>query len=210
MFSSLDVFQMQRIPQKEVWPGLWHWKGVWILPNPLGLQKSLALPVFHAINRLWHRVVLFFAGKSKESVWDTWNMFPEVTGAFLEISTAPSEVLPYEVLWYCSMTVKASSSRFVKARDQLFFTRSCSLDRIPPSCQLQMYEAAHPPSSLSRWPRWPELPSPAEWGRERNGQWKPVWAIVATSPTKLLRAYPLFLQEGLQRVVQVFKSKCSV
>ena len=53
----------------------------------------------------------------------------------------------------------------------------------------------------------PELPSSAEWGWERKGT---CVDNAATSPTKLLRAHSLFLQEGLQGVVQVFKSKPSV
>ena len=36
--------------------------------------------------------MLFFASKSKESAWGTWNMSPEVTSAFLEIATAPGEL----------------------------------------------------------------------------------------------------------------------
>ena len=138
----LSVAQMQRIPQKEVWLAfgmgkLFRYYPIQEIARLLGPQKSLALPVFHVLTGC--DTVSFFAGKSKKSAWDTWNVFPEVTRAFVEITSAPSElsdkcieiIETFVVLLYDRGSELKSVDR---ARQQLLFcTRSRSLDRIPPT-----------------------------------------------------------------------------
>ena len=188
----LAVSQMQTIPQKEVWLAfgmgkLFRYYPIHEIARSLGPQKSLALPVFHAFTGC--DTVSFFAGKGKKSAWDTWSVFPEVTSAFLEITNAPSElseectrnIETFVVLLYD----RGSELRSVdEARQQLFCTRSHSLDRIPPtSAALKQhilrasYQGGHVWSQVHL--ALPELPSPAEWGWERDGQWKPVWTTLA-------------------------------
>ena len=212
---------MQRIPQKEVWLAfgmgkLFRYYPIHEIARSLGPQKSLALPVFHAFTGC--DTVSFFAGKSKKSAWDTWNVFPEVTSAFLEITNAPSE-LSEECKRNIEMFVvllydRGSQLKSVdEARKQLFCTRSRSLGRIPPtSAALKQHILRASYQGGRVWSQvhlaLQELPSPAEWGWEWSME--PCVDNVATSPAKLLRADPLFLQKGLQRVVQVFKSKPSV
>ena len=118
-------------------------------------------------------------------------------------------------LWYCSMPVEASSSPFVKARRQLFFTRSRGLDRISPTPAAMKQHILR--AALSRWPRIKSsaLTTARASKSSRMGmgeKWPMETSVgnVATSPKKLLRAHPLFLQEGSQRFVQVFKSRRSV
>ena len=187
----LAVSQMQRIPQKEVWLAfgmgkLFRYYPIHEIARSLGPQKSLALPVFHAFTGC--DTVSFFAGKSKKSAWDTWNVFPEVTSVFLEITNAPSElseectrnIETFVVLLYD----RGSELKSVdEARQQLFCTRSRSLDRIPPtSAALKQhifrasYQGGHVWSQVHL--ALPELPSPAEWGWERNGQRNPVWTTL--------------------------------
>ena len=50
----------------------------------LGPDKCSALPVFHAISGC--DTTSSFAGKAKKTAWETWNSFPAVTAAFLELS----------------------------------------------------------------------------------------------------------------------------
>ena len=188
----LAVSQMQRIPQKEIWLAfgmgkLFRYYPIHEIARSLGPKKSLALPVFHAFTGC--DTVSFFAGKGKKSAWETWSVFPEVTSAFLEITNAPSElskectrnIETFVVLLYD----RGSELRSVdEARQQLFCTRSRSLDRIPPtSAALKQhilrasYQGGHVWSQV--YLALPELPSPAEWGWERDGQWKPVWTTLA-------------------------------
>ena len=187
----LAISQMQRISQKEVWLAfgmgkLFRYYPIHDIARSLGPQKSLPLPVFHAFTGC--DTVSFFAGKSKKSAWDTWGVFPDVTNAFLEIANAPSELSDdcvrnierFVVLLYD----KGSELKSVdEARQQLFCKRSRSLDRIPPtSAALKQhtlrasYQGGHVWSQVHL--ALPELPSPAEWGWERNGQWKPVWTTL--------------------------------
>ena len=137
----LSVSQMQRIPQREVWLAfgmgkLFRYYPIHEIARSLGPQRSLALPVFHTFTGC--DTVSSYAGKSKKSAWDTWNVFPEVTSAFLEITNAPSElseectrnIETFVVLLYD----RGSELKSVdEARQQLFCTRSRSLDRIPPT-----------------------------------------------------------------------------
>ena len=60
------------------------------LTQSLGPQKSRTFPVFHAFTGC--DTVSFFDGKSKKSAWEMWNVFPDVTNSFLEITSAPSEL----------------------------------------------------------------------------------------------------------------------
>ncbi len=56
----------------------------------LGPEKSIALPMFHALTGC--DTVSGFVGHGKKSAWSTWNSFPELTDALLELAHAPTEV----------------------------------------------------------------------------------------------------------------------
>ncbi|XP_064086105.1 uncharacterized protein LOC135201158 [Macrobrachium nipponense] len=60
------------------------------LAASLGPDKSKALPVFHAITGC--DTVSSFAGRGKITAWAVWDIFPEVTNAFLTLASAPSEI----------------------------------------------------------------------------------------------------------------------
>ena len=47
----------------------------------LGAKKCLALPMFHAFTGC--DTVSSFSGRGKKTAWETWNVFPEVTDAFI-------------------------------------------------------------------------------------------------------------------------------
>ncbi|KAK3747214.1 hypothetical protein QZH41_014645, partial [Actinostola sp. cb2023] len=183
-----------------------------------GKERSLALPVFHALTAC--DTVSFFGGKSKKSAWDTWNAFPEVTRSFLEIATAPDELSNN-----CTQTIErfvvllydrgSQLSSVDDARQQLFCKRSRSLDRIPPtSAALRQhflraaYQGGHVWSQVHV--ALPELPSPSEWGWEKDEFWRPVWTTLPQAQQSCYETDPLFLQEGLPRVVQVFQIQFAV
>ncbi|KAK3732423.1 hypothetical protein QZH41_018359, partial [Actinostola sp. cb2023] len=187
----LAVAQMQRIPDKELWLAFgtgkqFRYFPIHVIARSLGPQRSLALPVFHALTGC--DTVSFFGGKSKKSAWDTWNAFPEVTRSFLEIATAPDELSNN-----CTQTIErfvvllydrgSQLSSVDDARQQLFCKRSRSLDRIPPtSAALRQhllraaYQGGHVWSQVHV--ALPELPSPSEWGWEKDEFWRPVWTTL--------------------------------
>ena len=55
--------------------------------NVLGIEKSIALPVFHSFTGC--DTASTFFGKGKKSAWDAWKSFPEVTSAFLYMANYP-------------------------------------------------------------------------------------------------------------------------
>lgn len=81
----LALSQMERIPEKEVWLAFgtgrqFKYYPIHEIARSLGPQKTLALPVFHAIAGC--DTVPLFGGKGKKSAWDTWGVLPNVTSAF--------------------------------------------------------------------------------------------------------------------------------
>ena len=70
----------------------------------IGLDKCLALPMFHAFTGC--DTVSSFSGIGKKTAWEMWNVFPEVTDAFLSLMEQPQQSdvdTAMEVLEFCSM-----------------------------------------------------------------------------------------------------------
>ena len=53
----------------------------------IGLDKCLALPMFHAFTGC--DTVSCFSGRGKRTAWDTWKMYPEITGQFASLKKKP-------------------------------------------------------------------------------------------------------------------------
>ena len=53
-------------------------------------QKSLALPMFHALTA--RDTVSGFVVHGNKTAWSTWNAFPELTYALVELAHVPAEV----------------------------------------------------------------------------------------------------------------------
>ena len=53
----------------------------------IGLDKCLALPMFHAFTGC--DTDSCFSGRGKRTAWDTWNMYPETTGQFASLMKKP-------------------------------------------------------------------------------------------------------------------------
>ena len=57
--------------------------------DKIGVEKCLALPMFHAFAGC--DAVSNFSGRGKKTAWETWNVFPEVMGAFLALMERPQQ-----------------------------------------------------------------------------------------------------------------------
>ena len=82
-------------PEHEVWLAFGTGKNFRYLSAHqiavfLGPGKSLALPIFHALTGC--DTVSGFIGHGKKTAWSTWNAFPELTDALLELAHVPTEV----------------------------------------------------------------------------------------------------------------------
>ena len=61
-----------------------------LFAKALGTSKSRYLPLFHAL--MGCDTTSFFNGHGKRTAWTTWENFPDVTCAFLELACAPSAI----------------------------------------------------------------------------------------------------------------------
>ena len=125
-----------------------------------------------------------FLGHGKKSAWSAWSAFPEVTNAFLELSSKPSSISPqtmdqierFVILMYsrtCSLT------RVDEARKE-FFAQGRTIENIPPTkaalvqhTKRATYQAGYV-WSQALVPL-PHLPDPESWGWifHQNSGWRP-------------------------------------
>ena len=56
----------------------------------LGLERSLALPMFHAMTGC--DTVSSFVGHGKKTAWTIWKLLPELTGTLLKLADSPARV----------------------------------------------------------------------------------------------------------------------
>ena len=56
----------------------------------LGIEKSLALHMFHALTGC--DTVSGYVGHGNKTAWTIWNLFPDLNGALLELAHAPAEI----------------------------------------------------------------------------------------------------------------------
>ena len=136
----LAIANIQNISCDELWLAFGAGKHFRYIPahglaTSLGRGRSTALPVFHALTGC--DTTSSFAGKGKKTAWDTWNAFPEVTRAFVEIylhrSAVPDSILNLMERFVVKMYDQRSTSCSVNCiRKQLFAQKGRTLQNIPP------------------------------------------------------------------------------
>lgn len=105
----------------------------------LGVEKSLALPSFHAYTGC--DTTSQFRSKGKKSCWEAWKVYPEVTEAFINMVAQPISPLEstctlFELLerFTCILYDKTTSVVTVNdLRKELFSKGSLSMENIPPT-----------------------------------------------------------------------------
>ena len=80
---------------KELWVSFGTGKNHKIVPthryaSALGPVRSKSLPIFHALTG--SDTTSFFARHGKKTAWNTWETYPEVTRAFVELVSGPSSI----------------------------------------------------------------------------------------------------------------------
>ena len=78
-----------------------------------------------------------FVGHGKKTAWATWNSFPELTDALLELAHAPTEIPEQSMLVIERFVIliydrTSTCTNVNKARKKLF-AKTSSVKRIPPS-----------------------------------------------------------------------------
>ena len=189
----LAITAAQQLTINELWLAFGAGKNFRYFPaheiaRALGPEKSIALPFAHAFSGC--DTVSCFAVHGKKSVWETWNIFNEITSVICILASTPDsssitdqlEVLEcFVVLLYdrtsTEMTVNA-------ARKQLFSRKKRLIDNLPPT-QATLIEPRAAYQSGHIWAQMfvpaPTLPSPSEWGwtQTSGGGWEVKWTSLS-------------------------------
>ena len=101
----------------------------------LGPDKSLALPMFHALTGC--DTVSAFVGHGKKTAWATWNSLPELTDALLTLARAPTGIPEASMQAIERFVIPiydrtSTCTDINKARKKLFAKKSSVL-QIPPT-----------------------------------------------------------------------------
>ena len=91
--TDVVVLAVVTLSLEELWVSYGTGKSHKVLPahlfaKALGSSKSRCLPLFHTLTGC--DTTSFFARHGKRTTWTTWENFPDVTCAFLELARAPS------------------------------------------------------------------------------------------------------------------------
>ena len=158
------------------------------IANQLGADKTLALPLFHALTGC--DTTSFFAGKGKKSMWQTWQVYPELTDALLSLSSQP-ENIPDECLTTIERFIvlvynRTSNLTSVNAARQNLFCKSSRLvENLPPTAAAlkqhvlrSVYQASH--VWRQALDSKPSLPNPGDWGWDKTlgNVWHPLWTLL--------------------------------
>ena len=93
--AVLAVAAVHTLGIKELWVSFGTGKNHKILPthcyaSALDPVRSRSLPIFHAL--IGSDTTSFFARYGKKTAWNTWETYPEVTRAFVELASGPSSI----------------------------------------------------------------------------------------------------------------------
>ena len=185
------VSALQNIPVTEVWisfgVGRHHrYIAAHEIAHAMGPCKARSLAMFHAFTGC--DTTSFFAGRGKKTAWDTWAVFPEVTEAFWSLSEAPREISENAMILLERFVVliyerTSNLCQVNEARRHLFSRKSRSIENIPPTqAALRQHALRATYQGGYIWgqvlQKDPELPSPSDWGWEKNDSWKPKWTTL--------------------------------
>lgn len=178
---------------KELWVAFGTGSNFRMIPihsihQNIGRVKSSVMHIFHAITGC--DTVSFFYGKKKKTMWETWTVYPELTGALLSISMQPNNVSD-DVMKIVERFIviaydRTSDLRSVDAlRKRLYCKHSRMLDIPPTSAALSQhvkraaYQAGHIWAQCTS--KQVILPSPGDWGWQKeseDGPWQPKWTTL--------------------------------
>ena len=190
----LAVSFWQALEVKELWIALgvgkhFQWVPCHTIAKHLGPKQSTALPAFHAMTS--SDVKSFFAGRGKKTAWTTWSVCPQATDAFLQMMEQPlqsvsdiaADLEHFVVLLYDRTSECISVN---DARHDLFARGNRQIENIPPtkaSLHQHILRAVYVSSYIwgQSLQKQPNIPSPANWGWQKDEAgkaWRPIWTTL--------------------------------
>ena len=105
----------------------------------MGYEKSVALPVFH--NSTGYDTTSTFYGKGKNSAWEAWNCYPDVTQTFTYIALHPYANIKiyaphFQLLERFTVILYDRASELLhvnEARKDQFCQKCKTMERLPPT-----------------------------------------------------------------------------
>ena len=154
--------------------------------SEIGMDKALALPVFHAFTGC--DTVSSFKSIGKKTAWERWKTFADVTEAFNNLNKGPEDIDSHTqqllgrfvVLLYDRTSGCATTNELRKE----LFTRGRSIDKIPPTSGVVLqhdrrtaYQGGHSWGNTSI--KQQNLPEAKLWGwmKDKEGRYQPFWTL---------------------------------
>ena len=150
-------------------------------------EKVRAMPIFH--ENTGCDTTCEFKGKKKNTAWETWNAFSEVTQAFLslmderELSSDNFNIIQHYV---CIMYSRTSKYMKVNKARKFMFAKDRPFELIPPTeAALERHIRRAAIQRVHIWREClissPDYPDPQQWGWSRLGDedtWRPHWSSI--------------------------------
>eukprot|EP00794_Sanderia_malayensis_P014494 gene14494-16001_t len=152
----------------------------------LGLQRSLALPMFHSLTGC--DTVSFLAGRGKKTVMDIWNSYEDLTEALLQVMNHPgteiNECFAIIEQFIVYLYDRGSTLESVNATRQMLFShKNRTLENILPSQGALKQHILRASYQANIWNQMLSnlqvLPEPEMCGWEKVDEyWQPVWTTL--------------------------------
>ena len=142
---------------------------------------------FSLLHWLWYNISIL--GTAEKSAWEAWNSYPEVTQAFVYMSTHPHipstvESQTFQSLEHYTVVLynKTSSLESVnEAWRELFCQKNGTVENIPPTQDTLLQYSKHVAYHAGIWKQTPS-PEGHGWTFDRESQsWVPVWSTLPLS-----------------------------
>jgi hypothetical protein len=184
----LGVALVHKIPLEELWIQFGvgksqHYIAVHDIAKQLGIEKSLALPMFHALTGCDTTSSFYYCGKN--TAWEAWEAYPELTDALLALSEPPcdpSTIFAIIERFIIIMYDRTSDISCINAaRNDMFCAQGRVLDKIPPTkgaleqhVNRAIYQGGYIWGQMLK--KCPILPEASDWGWKLvNEKWRPHW-----------------------------------
>ena len=189
---AISVFQtLNDIGLEKLWVAFGQginlrWIPVHDIRHVIGPEKAKGIPFFHAFTGC--DVVSADRGKGKRAAWHTWDVYPEASAVFEQLSLYPpvvgdAEKKVLERLVILMYDRSSSATDIDSVRLDMFSRKQKSCVAIPPTSAALEYHikrASYQAGCI--WgqaiTRQIEVQSPSEWGWKQQGS---TWQIVWTS-----------------------------
>ena len=161
------------------------WIPIHIYAATLGERRCMALPFFHAFTG--SDTTSQFVGKGKKTAWNTWNVLPDTTESFINLSELiEANEKDKEAIerFVCVMYDRGTKFASVNECRRYLFTRmSRAIENCPPTSNVLEQHLKRAQLQASIWinalAKEDPIVDPSQWGWQRNDNFfEPLWSTL--------------------------------